>query len=93
MKTIFALLLGASTLFAQTQPQPQPKPDVAEGQQTPPTKTVPAAPTPSTNQPVEFNTQPLRWRSIGPANMGGRIADFAGPIDRQRSGCVLNSTG
>ncbi|HLJ74961.1 MAG TPA: sialidase family protein, partial [Thermoanaerobaculia bacterium] len=77
MKTIVALLLSASTVFAQTQPQPQPKPDIAEGQQTPPSKTTPAVATPSTNQPVEFNTQPLRWRSIGPANMGGRIADFA----------------
>jgi photosystem II stability/assembly factor-like uncharacterized protein len=77
MKMIFALLLSASTLFAQTQPQSQPKADVAEGQQTPPSKTTPATPTPSVNQPPEFNTQPLRWRSIGPANMGGRIADFA----------------
>ena len=75
MKTFAALLLVASTAFAQ-QPQPQPKPDVAEGQQTPASKTTPAA-APAPPARAELDTHPLRWRSIGPANMGGRIADFA----------------
>src|SRR6266702_3688850 len=84
-QALAAFLLAASTAFAQ-QPQPQPKPDVAEGQQTPASKTTPGTPQPATaapaaNQPAvrppSLDTHPLRWRSIGPANMGGRIADFA----------------
>src|SRR5439155_15652698 len=72
MKKFAAFLLFASTAFAQQPPQPQPPRDVAEGVQTPPSKTTP----PATQAPM-LDTHPLRWRSIGPANMGGRIADFA----------------
>src|ERR1041385_9350810 len=83
MKSIAAILLFATSLFAQ---QPQPPRDTAEGAQTPPSKTTPGTSqpttaTPAVNQPAvrppSLDTRPLRWRSIGPANMGGRIADFA----------------
>jgi photosystem II stability/assembly factor-like uncharacterized protein len=66
--------LALSFSLAAQQPQPtQPPPhDPAEGGPTPASKTTAAAPsTPA------LDTRPLRWRSIGPANMGGRIADFA----------------
>ena len=70
----FALFLSA---FAQTQQPPSAPPrDPAEGQQqASPTKT--AAPTAAPAAPATLDTKPLRWRSIGPANMGGRISDFA----------------
>src|SRR6202035_697606 len=84
MKVAAAFFLTASTLFAQQQPQPAPPHDVAEGTQAPASKTTPGTPTPSAapavNQPgarAALDTRPLRWRAIGPANMGGRIADFA----------------
>jgi photosystem II stability/assembly factor-like uncharacterized protein len=66
--------LALSFLLAAQQPQPpQPPPhDPAEGGPTPASKTTTAAP----SAPA-LDTRPLRWRSIGPANMGGRIADFA----------------
>jgi photosystem II stability/assembly factor-like uncharacterized protein len=83
MKALAATLLFATAVFAQ---QPQPPRDPAEGGQTPASKTTPgasqspAAP-PAVNQPAvrpaSLDTRPLRWRSIGPANMGGRISDFA----------------
>src|ERR1044071_2698482 len=70
MNVIAALLLFA---FAQQPPQPPPK-DPAESVQTPASKTTaPAAAQPS----AALDVKPLRWRSIGPANMGGRISDFA----------------
>jgi photosystem II stability/assembly factor-like uncharacterized protein len=66
--------LALSFSLAAQQPQPtQPQPhDPAEGGPTPASKTTAAAPSAPT-----LDTHPLRWRSIGPANMGGRIADFA----------------
>src|SRR5256885_16955752 len=85
MKIAAAFFLTASTLFAQQQPQPAPPHDVAEGTQVPASKTTPGMPptpsaAPAANQPgapATLDTRPLRWRAIGPANMGGRIADFA----------------
>src|SRR5712691_11579241 len=85
MKIAAAFLFAASTLCAQQQPQPAPPHDVAEGTQVPASKTTPGTPptpsaAPAVNQPgapAAFDTRPLRWRAIGPANMGGRIADFA----------------
>src|ERR1043165_6926200 len=82
-KALAPTLLFATTLFAQ---QPQPPRDPAEGAQVPASKTTPGASQasiaqPAVNQPAvrppSLDTRPLRWRSIGPANMGGRIADFA----------------
>lgn len=87
---IFPILLLVATTAAttlsgqQTTPQ-QPPRDPAEGGQTTATKSTPAAPvTAAASSPgattasaPQLDTRPLRWRSIGPANMGGRIADFA----------------
>src|ERR1041385_6730891 len=74
MKTLAAaFLLCATAVFAQ-QPQPQPPKDPAEAAQTPASKTV-LGPQASGLRAVD--TKPFRWRSVGPANMGGRIADFA----------------
>ncbi len=70
MKLFGCFLLVATTAVAQQPPQ-QPPRDPAEGVASV-TKTVPG---PSAPAPLE--TKPLKWRSIGPANMGGRIADFA----------------
>jgi len=75
---IAALLLAAATVSAQ-QPQTPPR-DPAEGAQATATKSTSAPPaaaaaTPAAPSPLE--TKPLKWRAIGPANMGGRIADFA----------------
>jgi photosystem II stability/assembly factor-like uncharacterized protein len=72
MKQLILLpLLLTTSLFAQQPPQTPPR-DTAEAPQTPPSKTTTtAAPAPA------FDTRPLKWRAIGPANMGGRIADFA----------------
>src|ERR1041385_1912941 len=83
MKSIAAILLFATSLFAQ---QPQPPRDPAEGAQTPPSKTTPGTSqpttaTPAVNQPAvrppSLDTRPLRWRSTGPANKGGRPDAFA----------------
>jgi len=82
------MIIAATFLLAalaQQPPQPQPSRDPAEGAQTPATKTTPGTSTPvaepAVNQPAvtpaAFDTRPLRWRPIGPANMGGRVADFA----------------
>jgi photosystem II stability/assembly factor-like uncharacterized protein len=74
LRSLFpALLLIAATLSAQ-QPQ-QPPRDPAEGGPTTTTKTT-STPEATAAAPA-LDTKPLRWRSIGPANMGGRIADFA----------------
>jgi photosystem II stability/assembly factor-like uncharacterized protein len=81
-RALVVLLLTALPLFAQQQQPPVAK-DPAEVSQSNQTKTTPAAPAPapSINQPAAraaaLDVRPLRWRSIGPANMGGRIADFA----------------
>src|ERR1041385_9468436 len=83
MKSIAAILLFPPPL---RRAQPARLREPAGGPQTPPSKTTPGTsqPTPATpavNQPAvrppSLDTRPLRWRSIGPANMGGRIADFA----------------
>ncbi|HWS73206.1 MAG TPA: hypothetical protein VN605_13920, partial [Thermoanaerobaculia bacterium] len=82
---LFAVVLLAAlpTLGQQPQPAPAPPHDPAEGGTTTTTKSTtgtPAAATPaSTTVPAAttLETKPLRWRAIGPANMGGRIADFA----------------
>jgi photosystem II stability/assembly factor-like uncharacterized protein len=75
-----ALLFAALTAFGQTQPQqPQTPPrDPAEGPSATATKVTSApAPAAAAQTASVFDTKPLRWRAIGPANMGGRIADFA----------------
>jgi photosystem II stability/assembly factor-like uncharacterized protein len=81
MKTLLLCsLLAAVTTFAQQPPQPPTPPhDPAEGGGTTTTKSTsaPAAATPQATPPAALDPKPLRWRSIGPANMGGRIADFA----------------
>jgi len=68
-----ALLLAATTAVAQQQqPQtPTPPPDPAEG------RSATSAPIPAAPAAPALETKPLKWRAIGPANMGGRIADFA----------------
>jgi photosystem II stability/assembly factor-like uncharacterized protein len=71
-------------LGQQTQPaSPAPPRDPAEGGVTTTTKSTsgtpatPAAAAPAATAGTTLETKPLRWRAIGPANMGGRIADFA----------------
>lgn len=72
---VLITLALASTLFAQQSQQPQQaKPTTLTAITTP--ETVPGRST--------LDTRPLRWRSIGPANMGGRIADFA-VVDKEPS--------
>jgi photosystem II stability/assembly factor-like uncharacterized protein len=72
---IAAFLFAATTAFSQqTQPAPQPPRDPAEGGQTTATKATGES---GPSNPITLETKPLRWRSIGPANMGGRVADFA----------------
>ncbi|HKO55243.1 MAG TPA: hypothetical protein VJ276_05150 [Thermoanaerobaculia bacterium] len=73
-RSLFAALLLIATALTAQQPQ-QPPRDPAEGGPTTATKTTPAAPDAAAAPALD--TKPLRWRSIGPANMGGRIADFA----------------
>src|SRR5437016_5447497 len=70
MKAIVAILFLATSLSAQQPQTPAPR-DPAEAAQTPPSKTTAAVRT------AVLDVRPLRWRSIGPANMGGRISDFA----------------
>jgi photosystem II stability/assembly factor-like uncharacterized protein len=70
----FALSLSAFAQTAQQPPSAATPHDPAEGQPASTTKT--AAPAPAA-APAMLDPKPLRWRSIGPANMGGRIADFA----------------
>src|SRR3954468_13480565 len=76
-----ALFLAALTAFAQQQPQNPPPRDPAEGGQATATKSTSAPSATSAVAPATttttLDTKPLRWRAIGPANMGGRIADFA----------------
>lgn len=83
------VLLAALPLLAQQPPAPSTPHDPAEGGATTTTKTTtgtpaaaaaPAAvtaPAPAPAASANVETKPLRWRAIGPANMGGRIADFA----------------
>jgi photosystem II stability/assembly factor-like uncharacterized protein len=68
MKAIALTLLFTSALFAQQTPQTAPPPAI--------TTAAPATPPAAPATPA-LDTKPLRWRSVGPANMGGRIADFA----------------
>jgi len=80
--TRFGVVLCSALLslsaFAQTAQQPPSAPprDPAEGQQTPATKSTTPAPA-TAAAPATLDTKPLRWRSVGPANMGGRVSDFA----------------
>jgi photosystem II stability/assembly factor-like uncharacterized protein len=80
---LFAVVLLAALPVLAQQPQPAPPHDPAEGGTTTTTKSTtgtPAAAAPqaaATPAAVTLETKPLRWRAIGPANMGGRIADFA----------------
>src|SRR4051812_37683328 len=81
LKLFSCIVLAATTVLAQ-QPQQPPTPprDPAEGGQATATKST-SAPTPAAaaapQAPSTLDTKPLRWRSVGPANMGGRIADLA----------------
>ena len=80
LQFLACLVLAATTAVAQ-QPQQTPPPprDPAEGSQATATK-VTSAPAPAAAMapaPSPLDTKPLKWRSVGPANMGGRIADFA----------------
>ncbi|HJW96243.1 MAG TPA: hypothetical protein VJ901_21725 [Thermoanaerobaculia bacterium] len=82
MRTLTAaLLFAALTAFAQQPQQPTTPPrDPAEGPSATATKVTSAPPAAAAVAPQAasvFDTKPLRWRAIGPANMGGRIADFA----------------
>jgi photosystem II stability/assembly factor-like uncharacterized protein len=97
---LLACLLITSISSAQTQPQNPPPRDPAEGTQTPASKTTPgnsqpAAAQPSANQPGArtslLDTKPFRWRAIGPANMGGRIADFA--VDEKNTYTIYAAVG
>src|SRR5258706_8221868 len=96
---LLACLLIASITSAQTQPQTPPPRDPAEGTQTPASKTTPgssqpAAAQPAANQPgaaPSLDTKPFRWRAIGPANMGGRIADFA--VDEKNAYTIYAAVG
>jgi photosystem II stability/assembly factor-like uncharacterized protein len=65
---LFLSTLGQLTATAQdiSQPSPTPSPQVS------PSPAAPAKP------PLEAALDRLEWRSIGPANMGGRIADVEG---------------
>jgi photosystem II stability/assembly factor-like uncharacterized protein len=76
-----AIALVTSVLLAQQPQTPATPPhDPAEGQASPASKsTTPATPAaaPAAASSATLDTKPLRWRSVGPANMGGRIADFA----------------
>jgi photosystem II stability/assembly factor-like uncharacterized protein len=80
------VLLAALPVFGQqTHPaSPAPPRDPAEGGATTATKTTGGTPATATATPAAtsaagaaFETKPLRFRAVGPANMGGRIADFA----------------
>jgi photosystem II stability/assembly factor-like uncharacterized protein len=59
-----SLILRAGTVYAQEDPSPTPTPTPADLPQTKPT--------------LETAFSGLEWRSIGPANMGGRTADVEG---------------
>ncbi len=73
----YFLFLSASFSVANAQeskkqpPQREDKPAAAVAQPTP-------APSPAPPRELrEADLKPLRWRSVGPANMGGRVSDFA----------------
>jgi len=81
LMSLACLVLAATTALAQQPPQPPPR-DPAEGNQATATKSTSAPPpaaaaATAATAPTTLDTKPLRWRAIGPANMGGRIADFA----------------
>jgi photosystem II stability/assembly factor-like uncharacterized protein len=81
LSMLFAAALCLTVpLAAQTPPQQTPPPaDPAEARSEPATKTTAPAVTGGTSASSSstLDTKPLRWRAIGPANMGGRISDFA----------------
>lgn len=68
-----AALLSVATSLAQETRPPRPTEDQ-------PTPAAPQAVAPAPGAPRDFREQDVRalkWRSIGPANMGGRVSDFA----------------
>jgi photosystem II stability/assembly factor-like uncharacterized protein len=68
MVRALGVLLVALPLLAQQPALPQ-----TITSPPPPAAAAPAPP----RAAAALDTKPLRWRAIGPANMGGRIADFA----------------
>ena len=66
---LLILVLNASLAFAQ-EPTPSPSPT--------PQESPSPAKADSSKPPFEKAFERLEWRSIGPANMGGRIADVEG---------------
>ena len=86
MKRFAVALVLALTTAAVLGQQPQPATpstpprDPAEGTQATASKATSApqaTAAPAGSSTPSLDTKPLRWRAIGPANMGGRIADFA----------------
>jgi photosystem II stability/assembly factor-like uncharacterized protein len=79
-----AVLLLACLLIAPLISAQQPQPPSQTPPQPPP---APAA----APRPTALDTKPLRWRAIGPANMGGRIADFA--VDEKNTSTIYVAVG
>ncbi len=74
---------GQLTATAQELSQPSPSPSP----QSSPSPAVPAKP------PLEAALDRLEWRSIGPANMGGRIADVEGVPGDPNTVFVASASG
>ncbi|MGI8917230.1 MAG: VPS10 domain-containing protein [Pyrinomonadaceae bacterium] len=74
---------GQQTATAQEPSQPSPSPSP----QSSPSPAVPAKP------PLEAALDRLEWRSIGPANMGGRIADVEGVPGDPNTVFVASASG
>ncbi|HYX42526.1 MAG TPA: hypothetical protein VE821_12550, partial [Pyrinomonadaceae bacterium] len=101
--------ISASFVFAQQkQKQPvakKPKGSTATPQTEQPAPTTTQTGTPPAQQPgetedIEPSTEPytlltkqLKWRAIGPANMGGRVADIAGDPHKPYTLYVATGTG
>ncbi len=70
--------LAVASLTALQAQTPQAQPPAARQAAAAPAQAVtPPAPPPATNQSDDPLLKTFKWRSIGPASMGGRIDDFA----------------
>ena len=103
-----SIISGARVFAQQKQKKPvakKPKGTTATPQTEQPATTTTQTGTPPAQQPgetedVEPSTEPytlltkqLHWRAIGPANMGGRVADIAGDPHKPYTLYVATGTG